>query len=254
MEGRVRMKNISIKKAIAVLTVAILLGVLPMAASAATKMGWIEKGTDWYYGTSDGSYQKGWMKDNTESWYYFDSNGVMQKDTTITTNGYEYVLGSDGAWIGSEATINSDKGVVNGATYKLINAGSGKALDVYAGATNDYANVDIYDDNNTGAQKWTIYQLPDGTYKLINTISRKALDVYAAEKDDYADVDIYTENGTDAQRWSITANYDGTYKLINVGSGKALDVYAAGIDNYTNVDVYTDNGTNAQRWNLVRIE
>lgn len=226
------MKNIFIKKTIAAaLTAVTLLVSLPMGASAATKTGWI--------------------KDGNGIWYYFDNNGVMQKDTIITTNGKTYRLGFDGALVQSYG--NSAKGVESGATYKLINVGSGKALDVYASEANNYSNVDIYDDNSTGAQKWTIYQYPDGTFKLINTNSKKALDVYAAEKDNYSNVDIYTENGTNAQKWDIVANCDGTYKLINVGSGKVLDVYGGGSANYTNVQVYTDNGTDAQKWSLVRI-
>jgi hypothetical protein len=226
------MKNIFIKKAIAAaLTAITLLGVLPMASSAATKTGW--------------------MKDSNGVWYYFNSDGVMQKDTTVTTNGHKYKLGSDGAWIQNYGS--SAKGVESGAIYKIINVGSGKALDVYAAGTNNYANVDIYEDNNTDAQKWIISQYPDGTFKLININSKKALDVYAGKKDNYTNVDIYTDNATSAQKWDIIASYDGTYKLINVGSGKVLDVYGGGSTNYTNVQVYTDNGTDAQKWKLVRV-
>lgn len=153
-----------------------------------------------------------------------------------------------------EKNSKNINGISLGEIYKLINVGSGKALDVYASETKDYANVDIYKDNETAAQKWEIHQNSDGTYKVINTNSMKALDVYAAETSDYTNVDIYSDNGTDAQKWNIVKNNDGTYKLVNVGSRKALDVYAAGADNYTNVDIYTDNGTNAQKWELIHAE
>lgn len=154
---------------------------------------------------------------------------------------------------GAEKNAVNTDGISSGETYKLINVGSGKALDVYAAKTEDYANVDIFEENETAAQKWEIHQNSDGTYKLINTNSMKVLDVYAAESSDYTNVDIYSDNGTDAQKWNIIRSGDGTYKLINVGSGKALDVYAARTDNYTNVDVFSDNGTNAQKWELVRV-
>ncbi|WP_297422034.1 M56 family metallopeptidase [Clostridium sp.] len=145
-------------------------------------------------------------------------------------------------------------GISSGETYKLINVGSGKALDVYSAETKDYANVDIYEDNGTGAQEWNIYQNSDGTYKLINTNSMKALDVYAAKTDDYTNVDIFSDNGTDAQKWNIIGESDGVYKLINIGSQKALDVYSAGTDNFSNVDIFSDNETNAQKWKLIRVE
>ncbi|WP_207669025.1 M56 family metallopeptidase [Clostridium chromiireducens] len=153
----------------------------------------------------------------------------------------------------AEKDVENTDGISSGETYKIINVGSGKALDVYSAETKDYANVDIYEDNETAAQKWSIFRNSDGTYKLINTNSMKALDVYAAKADDYTNVDIFSENGTPAQKWNIITNGDGTYRLINVGSEKALDVYAAGTDNFSNVDVYTYNGTNAQKWELVRV-
>ncbi|GKU26503.1 RICIN domain-containing protein [Clostridium folliculivorans] len=141
--------------------------------------------------------------------------------------------------------------ITSGKTYKLINAGSGKALDVYAAGTANYTNVDIFTDNGTDAQKWTIYSNSDGTYKLLNVNSNKALDVYAAGTADYTNIDIYDDNGTAAQKWSIVANSDGTYKLINTNSKKALDVYAAGTADYTNVDIYSDNESAAQKWRIV---
>lgn len=153
----------------------------------------------------------------------------------------------------AEKDVANTDGIFSGETYKLINVGSRKALDVYSAETKDYANVDIYEDNDTEAQKWNIFQNSDATYKLINTNSMKALDVYAAKTDDYTNVDIFSQNGTAAQKWNIIANGDGTYRLINVGSEKALDVYAAETDNFSNVDVYTYNGTNAQKWQLVRV-
>jgi bla regulator protein BlaR1 len=160
---------------------------------------------------------------------------------------------SDANLSGSENNAVNSDGISSGETYKLINVGSRKALDVYAAKTENYTNVDIFKDNETAAQKWEIHQNSDGTYKLININSMKVLDVYAAQSSDYTNVNIYSDNGTDAQKWNIIRSGDGTYKFINVGSGKALDVYAAGTDNYTNVDVFTDNGTDAQKWELVRV-
>ncbi|WP_238884045.1 RICIN domain-containing protein [Clostridium sp. YIM B02551] len=149
--------------------------------------------------------------------------------------------------------LKTSAAVVSGQTYKLINVGSGKALDVYAAGTTNYTNVDIYTDNGTGAQQWRIVQNSDGTYKLINVNSNKALDVYAAGNADYTNVDIYDDNNTGAQKWNIIQNSDGSYKLINTNSWKALDVYADGNADYTNVDIYTDNGTAAQKWNIVPV-
>lgn len=38
----------------------------------------------------------------------------------------------------------------------LVNAGANKALDVADGSTENYANVDIYERNNSAAQRWYV--------------------------------------------------------------------------------------------------
>ncbi|WP_425456964.1 RICIN domain-containing protein [Cohnella terricola] len=144
--------------------------------------------------------------------------------------------------------------IVSGGTYKLINPKSGKALDVSGAGTANGTNVQIWTDNGTGAQKWTIYRNANGTYKLINVNSTLALDVEGIGTANGTNVQVWTDSGNAAQTWNITRNADGTYKLINPNSGKALDVASAGTDNGTNVQIWTDNGTDAQKWNLIRVQ
>ena len=226
-----------------------IVAILPtLNVNAAAKKGWIKDGDDWSYIKGDGTYQKGWMEDGVGIWYYFDNDGVMIRDTTKTINNLKCKFADDGEWVNTSNNV-----IKSGKTYKIINAVSGKALDVYAAGASDYTNVDIYTDNNTNAQRWKIYKCPDGAYKIINIGNQKALDVYAAQTADYTNVDVFYDNGTKAQRWNISQNSDGTYQIINVGSAKALDVYAAGTADYTNVNIYTPNGTNAQKWYIVEV-
>ncbi|WP_123040231.1 RICIN domain-containing protein [Cohnella candidum] len=144
--------------------------------------------------------------------------------------------------------------IVSGGTYKLINTNSGKALDVSGAGTSPGTNVQIWTDNGSGAQKWTIYRNADGSYKLINTNSALALDVSGAGTSDGTNVQVWTDLGNGAQTWNITQNADGSYKLINTNSRKALDVSSSGTADGTNVQIWTDNGTGAQKWNLVRLQ
>ncbi|MGG1314598.1 MULTISPECIES: RICIN domain-containing protein [Cohnella] len=144
--------------------------------------------------------------------------------------------------------------IVSGGTYKLINVNSGKALDVASAGTAPGTNVQIWTDNGTGAQKWTIYRNADGSYKLINVNSALALDVAGSGTADGTNVQVWTDLGNGAQKWNIIQNADGSYKLINVNSGKALDVASSGTADGTNVQIWTDNGTGAQKWNLIRLQ
>ncbi len=138
-------------------------------------------------------------------------------------------------------------------TYKLINLTSGKALDVTGSGTADGINVQIYTDNGSGAQKWTVTSLGGGVYKLVNPNSGKALDVDNSGTADGTNVRIWSDNGTSAQQWRLIDTGDGYYKLINVNSNKALDVTSSGTADGTNVQIYTDNATGAQQWKLVKL-
>ncbi|MDB5052154.1 MAG: coagulation factor 5/8 type domain protein, partial [Bacilli bacterium] len=54
----------------------------------------------------------------------------------------------------SEIGLFANNSIISGATYKLINQNSGKALDVTGLGTTDGTNVEIWSDNGSGAQKW----------------------------------------------------------------------------------------------------
>ncbi|NEW09347.1 cellulase family glycosylhydrolase [Paenibacillus sp. SYP-B3998] len=142
-------------------------------------------------------------------------------------------------------------GIVSGKTYKLVNVGSGKALDVNAAGTADGSNVQIWDDNGTGAQQWVITDVGGGLYKVINTNSNKGLDVAGTVNG--SNVQIWSYGGGLNQKWSIVSVGGGSYKLIAGHNGRALDVNAGGTANGTNVQIWDDNGTNAQKWNLYKL-
>lgn len=142
--------------------------------------------------------------------------------------------------------------ILSGSVYKLINTGSGNALDVSGAGTANGTNVQIWQDLNNGAQEWQIVSLGDGTYKLVNPSSGKALDVDGALTANGTNVQIWQDfNGGIAQKWTITNVGGGSFKLINPNSGRALDVDNGGTANGTNVRIWDDNGSNAQKWQLV---
>ncbi|TYP79167.1 RICIN domain-containing protein [Paenibacillus methanolicus] len=151
------------------------------------------------------------------------------------------------------ATPPPASGIVNGGTYKLINVNSGKALDVASAGTAPGTNVQIWSDNGSGAQKWTLYQNADGSYKLINVNSAHALDVAGSGTGDGTNVQVWNDLGNGAQKWNLIKNADGSYKLINVNNGKALDVSGSGTADGVNVQIWTDNGSGAQKWSLVKV-
>jgi len=148
------------------------------------------------------------------------------------------------------AADNKDGKIVSAGTYVIKNRG--KALDVYGGSTNNGANVQLWDDNQSGAQKWNVTVDSDGYITLVNLESGKALDVSSGSKTPGANVWQYAANGSDAQRWAAE-KVDGGLRLRSaLGYDLVLDVWAGSTANGANVQTYTANGTAAQVWEFVR--
>jgi uncharacterized repeat protein (TIGR02543 family) len=147
-------------------------------------------------------------------------------------------------------------GLESGATYTVFTAlSANKVLDVSNGSTADGGNIQIYQSNNTGAQKFRLaYDSATGYYTLTNVPANKPLDVALAKAADGTNVQIYQNNGTYAQKWTIVpGSIPGTYVLRSACGGLALDVAWGKTDNGTNVQIYTSNGTAAQQWRFKRV-
>ena len=148
------------------------------------------------------------------------------------------------------AADNKGGKIVSAGTYVIRNRG--KALDVYAGSTSNGANVQLWDDNQTGAQKWNVTVDADGYVTLVNLQSGKALDVCNGSRTPGANVWQYAANGSAAQRWAVE-KVDGGVRLRSaLGYDLVLDVWPGSTANGANVQTYTANGTAAQVWEFVR--
>jgi hypothetical protein len=147
-------------------------------------------------------------------------------------------------------TVTALPTLVNGGTYTISSAKSGKVLDVAGGSTANGANLQIYQSNGTPAQKFKVtYDGATGYYTLTNIKAAKPLDVAGAGARNGTNVHIYQSNGTPAQKWTITpGTTSGTYVLRAACSGLALDVAGGGSADRTNVQTYTPNQTPAQAW------
>ncbi|MDD6784913.1 MAG: RICIN domain-containing protein [Eggerthellales bacterium] len=131
----------------------------------------------------------------------------------------------------------------------------GTVLDVAGAGTDDFTNIQAYEGNGTGAQRFQVSSNGadenGNTYYTFTAVdAQKALDVFAAGKEDGANVDIYEANGTAAQNWllvpSTTASGKSCYKIISAVSGKALDV--DGSDSGANVRIWTPSKSASQNW------
>lgn len=117
---------------------------------------------------------------------------------------------------------------------------SNKCLDNNAAKAVNGNKIQLYDCNNTVAQKWT---LPgDNTIR----VQGFCLDVAGAGKAQQTLVQLYSCNGTVAQQWKLNTNGS----IINPNSGLCLDDKYSGTANGNQIWIWACNGTLAQAWTV----
>ena len=183
------------------------------------------------YGTGDGCGAYG----NRNFWLYFtDWFGDTQYSVPFTEN-------------------DLDKGTLNNKTvYIQPKTNSSYTIDVANGATNNGANIQLYELNYSDAQKFKLeYNSSDNTYTIKNLKSNKVLDIMDGKMDNGANIQQYSSNGTCAQRWYLVK--DGKYyKFASACRGRqVIDLAANKLENGGNVQLYEINNTDAQSWSII---
>ena len=164
----------------------------------------------------------------------------------VNTKAYEFYK----IFAGAKAT---QPGALADGTYTNTSAFSGKCVDIAAASTANSAQVQQYQCNGTGAQKFAVTNMGQGWYRLINTNSGKAIDIAAASTADGAKVQQYTDNGTGAQRFSIKPGSDTTtFVITNETSGKCLDVTDWSTNDSAKIQQWTCAGSVNQAWRFTK--
>lgn len=141
--------------------------------------------------------------------------------------------------------VNVEEGIYT--VHTALN--SGRVLDIYNGLKTNGANVQIYAQNGTEAQKFKVEKASDGYYKIIAKGSGKALDIKSASMMPGANVQQYTWNESAAQLWRFIDAGDGTY-YIQSKLGTVLNVADNKAEIKANVDTDILDGSLAQKWVL----
>lgn len=133
--------------------------------------------------------------------------------------------------------------------YTISSAVStGQVVDVNAGATYSGANVQIYENNDSGAQIWRIDLDHSGYYTFTNIQSNKVLDVNAGLAMNGNNVQQYAANQTKAQKWIVKKADIGFVIASALNNQYVLDLAGANSANGSNIQIYQSNNTKAQRW------
>ncbi len=165
---------------------------------------------------------------------WFDNGTLAQKWELIPTNTLDEV----GMYT---IQLNSDKTKVMDISGGVSRAGNG-------------TNVQLYSNNDTGAQRWKITRESGGYFVISNPQSGKVLDVVNGAGDNGTNLQLFQGNKACAQRWKIMKNEDSSYTFLSACSNKILDLVNGYNRDGTNIQLWEANNSSAQRWSLKKIE
>ncbi|MFE0330981.1 alpha-L-fucosidase [Streptomyces sp. NPDC058960] len=138
-------------------------------------------------------------------------------------------------------------------TYRLVNRGSGKVMDVANASTADGAQVIQWPSTGGTNQQWNLMPNTDGSYRLVNVKSGKVLDSPGGSAQG-ANLDQWTDTGSDNQWWKLVpSTTSGYYRLVNVRTGWCADVANASTADGAQVIQWPTTGGTNQDWQLVAL-
>ncbi len=142
-----------------------------------------------------------------------------------------------------------NKSVIADGVYSIKSLGSSvHVLDVSGGSTSNGANVQLYANNYSGAQKWRVTHDALGYITLTNVQSGKVLDVAGGKSTRGTNVQQYQSNGSKAQKWIAVKSGSGFIVRSALNTNMVLDISGGKFANKSNVQIYTANNTNAQKF------
>lgn len=127
-----------------------------------------------------------------------------------------------------------------------------KVIDVYNASQDNYGNVQLFERNDTDAQKFYIHKLSDGYFEIRALCSGKML--HADGNKSGSNVYQFKHNKSDLQKWKFKPCKNGYVNIVSKSSGMNLDVNEMNSANGTNIQVWSSNDTPAQRFKLRAIK
>ncbi|MFF2410819.1 ricin-type beta-trefoil lectin domain protein [Streptomyces sp. NPDC058092] len=131
-------------------------------------------------------------------------------------------------------------GVTLGAPVSLRSHLSGRCIDVPGRDFSDGKKLNVWDCNNSDAQKWQFAS--DGTIRMKD----KCLDVANANFNDGTPIQIAWCNGNAAQKFVLNASHD----LVNTVVGKCVDIKDNNRGNGAWLQLWSCAGTDNQKWSV----
>lgn len=181
---------------------------------------------------------------------YLDADEGQNKDGTNVQ-----------VWVGNQSAAqkwkfvawgnNVGQTVEDGDYYIATSLDTNQTLDVYAGSTENEANIQLYSSLNNPIQIFHVTYLNNGYYKIYNLNSGKCIEIPGGTGTSGSNVQQYDSNDGNGQQWIIKDTGDGFYHIISKCNGMYLDAEAGESKNGTNVRVWVANSSAAQKWKFI---
>ena len=127
-----------------------------------------------------------------------------------------------------------------------------QVLDVYAGAGNDGANVQLYSFHGSNAQKWRVTFEAEGLATITNVSSGKVLDNSGGHVSAGTNVAQWTNGDKNWQKWRILPVGNGMVRIVSAMNPEiALDVFGGRAYNEANIGVWDVNGGLNQAFHMI---
>ncbi len=161
----------------------------------------------------------------------------------INMNSWKH-LTNDGDNVSLRAEIPSDSQKwrflrQSDGSYKIVSLKDGKCLDVESASAESGANVKVYDDNGSTAQRWYIVN-ENGNQYLVPQCSRGRLDVTGGSTEDGTNIQMFTKNESSAQHFSIYGLTGKTPQYANLSTDKEIYLKGETINFYSRSDYATN--------------
>ena len=150
------------------------------------------------------------------------------------------------------ATLTAPSAVAAGEYYITSALANDLVLDVWAASRNDGANVQLWNSNLSGAQKWRVSYDSEGLATITNVASGKVLDAQWGSSRPGTNVTQWSNNGSRAQKWKIVTGDKGRITIVSaLDPSIVLDISAGGRFSGANVQLWTANGSDAQTFAFI---
>ena len=184
---------------------------------------------------------------------YLGSNAKLQQLGIADARGIVSALGLQAKNADIDTLAAENRNVLADGTYTISTLlNSNYVLDVKDGHTNNGANIQLYENNDTAAQQFNVSHDSQGYVTFTNIKSGKVLDLNGAIVKDAGNIQQYTSNGTRAQKWIVKPDGNGYVVMSAINPNYILDLSGGSVRNGSNVQIYSAKGSNSQRWNITK--